>query len=105
MRALITLIVLGVIIVLVAVVAATASAPPGGETRTPGQGQNVSDVSQLDMLDADLRMLERMRASVSPNMDTMIEKDSMWVDPDMIRLHEEYQSQLDRMLGKRPGQP
>jgi hypothetical protein len=36
---------------------------------------------------------------------TMISVDSMWVDPNKIRLQEEYQAQLDRMIGKRPDQP
>jgi len=38
-------------------------------------------------------------------MTTMIRADPMWVDPEMIRLQEQYQMQVDRMLGNRPGQP
>jgi hypothetical protein len=29
----------------------------------------------------------------------------MWIDPDMIRRQEEYEAQIDRMMGRRPGQP
>ena len=60
---------------------------------------------QLGMLESDQVMLQRMRSGTSPVMMTMIQQDPMWVDPDMIRLQEEYQAQLDRMIGKRPGQP
>jgi hypothetical protein len=57
-------------------------------------------MNQLDMLDADQQMLERQ-----PNMNSMIEQDPMWVDPEMIRLQEDYQAQIDRMMGRRPVQP
>lgn len=64
-----------------------------------------SGVQQTEMLESDVAMLEQMRASTSPVMMTMIQDDPMWTDPDMIQAQEEYQAQLDRMLGKRPGQP
>ncbi len=62
-------------------------------------------VQQPDMLESDMAMLEQMRASTSPVMMTMVQDDRMWTDPDMIRVQEEYQAQLDRMLGRRPGPP
>jgi hypothetical protein len=57
------------------------------------------------MLESDIAMLELMRVSTSPVMMTMVQDDRMWTDPDMIRVQEEYQAQLDRMLGRRPGLP
>lgn len=69
----------------------------------------VSDVDRLDMLDTGQRMLQRLRAATQSDMNgmiesmnSMIEQDSMWVDPVMIRLQEE---QTDRMIGRRQGQP
>lgn len=62
-------------------------------------------VQQPDMLESDMAMLEQMRASTSPVMMTMAQDDRMWTDPDMILVQEEYQAQLDRMLGRRPGPP
>lgn len=62
-------------------------------------------VQQSEMLESDMAMLDQMRASTSPVMLTMIGEDPMWTDPDMIRAQEEYQAQMDRMLGERPGQP
>jgi hypothetical protein len=52
------------------------------------------------MLEGEIRMLERMRISVSSPMNTMIGSDPMWVDADMIRTQERYQAQLDRMIGR-----
>lgn len=62
-------------------------------------------VQQPDMLESDMAMLEQMRAFTSPQMMTMVQDDRMWTDPPMIRAQEEYQAQLDRMLGRRPGPP
>lgn len=62
-------------------------------------------VQQTEMLESDLAMLEQMQSSTSRVMMTMIQEDPMWTDPDMIRAQEDYQAQMDRMLGKRPGQP
>lgn len=64
-----------------------------------------SHAEESGMLASDMAMLDSMRASVSPAMTPMISRDPMWTDPDMIRAQEEYQAQLDRMLGKRPGLP
>jgi len=90
-----------VIVVGIAIADSPSDADPG-----PRTGQLVvSDLSQLDMLDSDQRMLQRMRIAETPDMVTMIETDLMWTDPDMIRRQEEYQAQLDRMIGRRPGQP
>lgn len=61
-------------------------------------------VDRGDMLESDAVMLEEMRASASPVMATMIQQDPMWTDSGMIRAQEEYQAQIDRMLGRRPGQ-
>ena len=62
-------------------------------------------VQQPEMLESDMAMLEQMRTFTSPVMATMVQDDRMWTDPDMIRVQEEYQAQLDRMLGRRPGPP
>jgi len=70
-------------------------------TRPSPRADAVTDLGKVGMLDADLRMLERMRVSVSPQMSTMISVDPMWVDPEMIRAQEQYQAQLDRMIGRR----
>ena len=40
-----------------------------------------------------------------PDMMTMIQADPMWMDPEVTRLREQYQGQIDRMVGRRPGQP
>ncbi|HEX6302100.1 MAG TPA: hypothetical protein VF148_16725 [Acidimicrobiia bacterium] len=70
-----------------------------------GRPSHEREIQQLDMLESDMAMLEQMRASTSPVMMTMIQDDRMWTDPDMIRVQEEYQAQLDRMLGRRPAPP
>jgi hypothetical protein len=61
-------------------------------------------VEHFEMLEPDQAMLQRMRSGTSQVMMTMIQEDPTWVDPDMIRLQEEYQAQLDRMIGRRPDQ-
>lgn len=93
------------VFVLFVVAIAIAGSPSASSPGPRPSHQVVSDLGQLDMLDADQQMLQQMRVVVTPNMVSMIEADPMWVDPDMIRLQEEYQAQLDRMIGKRPGQP
>jgi len=96
----------GWLFLLLAVVGIAIADSPSESDPGPGTGHLVvSDLSQLDMLDSDQQMLQRMRIAETPNMVTMIEADRMWADPDMIRRQEEYQAQLDRMIGKRPGQP
>ena len=90
--------------VLFVAVVMTAAAISGGFSREPLQPTSrtavVTDFGELGMLEGDMRMLERMRVSVSPSMNTMIELDPMWVDPAMIRAQEQYQAQLDRMIGR-----
>lgn len=71
----------------------------------PIQRNVVADLGQRDMLEADGAMLDRMRASNSPGMNTMIGNDPMWTNPDMVRLQESYQAQVDRMLGNRSATP
>ena len=106
MKALKRLLILWSAIILAATVAALTLPASATEPGTPaGAHQVVSDLGQLEMLNADQQMLQQMRRVATPNMVTMIETDPMWTDPDMIRLQEEYQGQLDRMIGKRPGQP
>lgn len=61
----------------------------------------VTDLGRDAMLDQDMQMLERMRVTVSPNMNQMIELDPMWVDAEMLRAQEQYQAQVDRMLARR----
>jgi len=93
------------LLIIVALAVAITDPQTASDPEPPTGHRVVSDVGQLDMLDTDQQMLQLMRGSVRPNMVTMIEADPMWVDPDMIRLQEENQAQLDRMIGKRPGQP
>lgn len=97
--------VLWLLLIVVTVVAVAASAPPADGPDTRQHTGVVGDLAQLDMLESDQHMLERMRNSLSPSMNTMIENDPMWTDPEMIRAQEEYQAQLDRMIAKRPGTP
>lgn len=87
------------------IVAVIVYAPRGDGVSPPSRDQVVTDLGEFEMLEVDQQMLERMRVSVSPHMGTMIDQNPMWVDPDMIRLQEENQAQLDRMMGRRPGQP
>lgn len=87
------------------VLALIASSPKRSVASPPARDRVVIDQRQSEMTDADQRMLERMRVSVSPNMGTMIAGDQMWIDPEMIRLQEENQAALDRMVGRRPGSP
>lgn len=87
-------------VLLLGITIAGLSSVNGGVDRPVSQG-----VQQTEMLVSDMAMLELMQSSTSPVMMTMIQDDPMWTDPDMIRAQEEYQAQLDRMLGKRPGQP
>lgn len=81
-------------------VVAVVTADPGVNRPSPA-----TYVERGDMLESDAVMLQEMRASASPVMMTMIQRDPMWTDPEMIRAQEEYQAQIDRMLGRRPGQP
>jgi hypothetical protein len=92
------------LIIVAVAIAITGPQSASGPGPRPGH-QVVSDLAQLDMLEADQQMLQQMRSGATPNMVTMIRVDPMWVDPNMVRLQEEYQAQLDRMIGKRPRQP
>ena len=98
------LIVIAVSWLLFFAVVMTAAAIDGGLSPGPTQSSPrtavVTDIRNRGMLEADLRMLERMRVATSPAMNAMIELDPMWVDPDMIRAQEQYQAQLDRMIGR-----
>ena len=73
---------------------------PGGPTEPDSRSAVVTDSRAPAMIEGDMQMLERMRATLSPSMDTMIEADPMWVDPEMIRAQEQYQAQIDRMLAR-----
>ena len=76
----------------------------GGPASPDDQPTGRVAAEQLGMLESDQLMLQQMRTGTSPVMTTMIGEDPMWIDPDMIKAQEEYQAQLDRMLGQRPGQ-
>ncbi len=97
--------VLWLLLVVVTVVAVAASAPSADGPDTRQRTGVIGDVGQLDMLESDQQMLERMRNSLSPSMNTMIQNDPMWTDPEMIRAQEEYQAQLDRMIARRTERP
>lgn len=90
---------------LAVIIAMIVSALDGDGVPSPSRAQVVTDLRQSEMLEADQQMLEQMRAMASASMGTMIDQKPMWVDPDMIRLQEENQAQLDRMIGRRSGQP
>lgn len=100
MKSLTTAVVLLAVLLIGIGVAGLATADP-----EPDRPRIETDVERPGMLDSDMAMLERMRVSTAPVMMTMVQQDRMWTDPDMIRAQEEYQAQLDRMLGKRPAQP
>jgi hypothetical protein len=92
-------------ILLVAVVVG-AAARSESSSRTPARPSTptaeVTGLGEAGMLEADMRMLEQMRTALSPSMmSDMTAVDLMWVDPDMVRAHEEYQAQIDRMLARR----
>ena len=70
-------------------------------TRNPSPTAAVTDLGRDGMLEGDMQMLERMRVTVIPNMNQMIELDPTWVDPEMLRAQEQYQAQIDRMLARR----
>jgi len=90
--------------VLLIVVVMTAAAVSGNLSPGPAQSSSrtavTTDFGEAQMLEGEIRMLERMRISVSSPMNTMIGSDPMWVDADMIRTQERYQAQLDRMIGR-----
>lgn len=98
MKSLTTAVVLLAVLLLGIGVAGLSTADP-----VPDRLRIETGVERSGMLESDMAMLERMRVDTSPVMMTMIQEDRMWTDPDMIRAQEEYQAQLDRMLGKRPG--
>ncbi len=104
MRTSTDLIVAASIAILIAFIVAVAAVLPAHDAGASSSGQVVSNRSQLDMLVSDQQMLNFMRAGVSANMGTMIHNDRMWVDPDMIQLQEQYQAEMDRMIGRRSGQ-
>lgn len=89
----------------VAFVGLIALAPKGDSVPPPSRDQVVSNLGQTGMLESDQQMLDQMRTTVSPNMKTMIDHNPMWTDPSMIRLQEEYQAQLDRMIGRHRDRP
>ena len=90
---------------LFAAVVLTVAALDGGLSQSPAQATPPSAVltnlSETGMLEGDMRMLERMRVGGSSSMNTMIGRDPMWVDPDMVQAQEQYQAQLDRMIAGR----
>ncbi len=94
--------VIGALLTLTALV---GSAPPSSQHNVPAGNGVVTNLAEHEMLDSHQTMLEQMRLSDTSRMVTMIQDDSTWADQDMIRLQEEHQAQLDRMIGKRHGQP
>lgn len=105
MQAFKILTVAGLLLLAIALGAVVVAAQPNNGSTSTAPRAVVTDLSQLGMLESDEDMLERMRVSQDPTMNTMIDRDSMWTDPDMVRLQEEYRAQLDRMLANRPGTP
>jgi len=96
-----TILVGGWILLIIVVAVIVITNPSAADDPEPPTGHHVvADLAQLDMLDSNQGMLQQMRSTATPNMLTMIESKPMWTDPDMIRLQEEYQHQLDRMIGR-----
>ena len=105
MRILNALIGLGLLMVAAVAIVEVAAPSSGASQSAPVSERLVVDTELLGMLADDQLMLQHMSSFATPDMTTMIQADPMWVDPEMIRLQEQYQMQIDRMLGKRPGQP
>jgi hypothetical protein len=85
--------ILPVALVIGAVAMSESPSHTAGKPSTRSAG--ITDVGTAEMLEEDMRMLERMRVAVSPP------KDPMWFDSDMIQAQEQYQAQIDRMLARR----
>jgi len=100
--ALIFLFSLAVLIGLVGVISGTSGVDNVGSTTNDGV---VADLGRLPSLDADHEMLDQMRATEVPNRGVMADQNPMWDDPDTIRAQEQYEAQIDRMIGRRPGRP
>ena len=94
--------VVGWVLLFTAVMTLTAMNGSGpARTTTPSPRSAVTTHAvEASMLERDMQMLESMRASSSSSMNTMIAADRMWVDAEMIRLQEQYQAELDRMIGR-----
>ncbi len=91
------------IVSLVIFVAAVVSIPTAHDQSTSSHNEAIPNRGQLTMLETDQQMLNLMRAEVSANMKNMTHHNPMWTDPSMIRLQEQYQVQLDRMIARRSG--
>jgi hypothetical protein len=87
------------VVVFLALILMSGSLPPGPPERS-SHAALVADFQETGMLQGDTRMLEWMRAAISPSMNGMIELDPMWADSDMIQAQEQYQAQIDRMLAR-----
>jgi len=99
--ALIFLFSLTIVIALVGVLNGTTGVDNAGSTTSHDV---VTDLGELHNLEADHHMLEQMRATAVPNTGVMADQNPMWDDPDTVRLQEQYEAQIDRMIGRRPGQ-
>jgi hypothetical protein len=88
-------------VVIVVAVSGMSGHLPASLPQPPARTSIVSEMDGAGMLESDMQMLEWMRAATSPPMNRMTGLDPMWVDPAMIRGQEQYQAQIDRMLGSR----
>jgi len=79
-----------------------ASAGESGE-RVPTSGPPaVSDIAPIEMAESHRPMMEQMRATVVPQMPSIMTSDPMWqnLTPDMVRAMETQQADIDRMLAR-----
>lgn len=65
----------------------------------------LTDTAQLDSLEKDHHMLEQMRTAVVASAGARNDTLPMWTDSDVVRAQEQYEAQIDRMIGRRPGRP
>ncbi|HKX76855.1 MAG TPA: hypothetical protein VJR05_15840 [Acidimicrobiia bacterium] len=89
-------------LVVFTVVMVAAGAP---DTQPVGydRWQVMSEHSQQEMLDNHQGMMEQMRAAYMPQMEGIMRSDPMrtHLNADMIRLMEQNQAEIDRMLARR----
>ncbi len=95
------LIALGLLMTFTVVVVALGPKPddPVGSW---GQTAVVENLDNQQMLDGHEGMMDQMRGSVTPQMTNLMPADPMrqMLSPETIRLMEQNQEQIDRMLGR-----
>lgn len=87
----------------VTTVALAIATAPDTPTGVVDRWQVVENRADLEMLGQHDSMMGQMRASMVPQMETIMQSDPMrtGLSHDMIRAMEQNQAQIDRMLGRR----